>query len=89
MLEKIVGINNKLGLNARAAARFVKASTQFKCDILLSWRDIEVDAKSIMGVMMLAAPVGAKIKIRADGEDAHHAVEQLTALLLNDLSDKN
>ena len=47
----------------------------------MSWRDIEVDGKSIMGVMMLAAPMRAEIKIRADGEDAQSAVERLAALV--------
>ena len=81
MPEKTVAISNELGLHARAAAQFVRVSTQFECDIFVSWRDIEVDGKSIMGVMMLAAPMGAEIKIRADGEDAQSAVEQLAALV--------
>ena len=81
MPEKKVTVTNKLGLHARAAAAFVQLSTQFESEILVSHRNIEVDGKSIMGVMMLAAPSGSELTIRAEGGDAHAAVERLAALV--------
>jgi len=79
--EARVTIRNKLGLHARPAAQFVKLSARFRSDVLVSRDDVEVNGKSIMGVMMLAAEFGAKIDIRAMGEDAEEAVRELAALV--------
>ena len=76
-----VEIVNRLGLHARPAAHFVRLAAQFKSDIYVSRDSVEVNGKSIMGVMMLTAEMGAKIEIRAEGEDAEQAVEQLAALV--------
>ena len=74
-------IINKLGLHARAAARFVQAASEYDCEITLSLNGKSVSGKSIMGVMMLAAGKGACIEIEADGSDEAEAVETLTGLI--------
>ena len=80
-LEKAFTIKNKLGLHARAAARFVQAASEYDCDITLSLDGKTVSGKSIMGVMMLAAGKGARIEIEADGSDESEAIEVLTGLI--------
>ena len=82
-IEKSVTVCNELGFHARAAAVFVRLSTTFDCDIQVSCREGQVDGKSIMGVMMLAAAKGAEITIHAEGTDAEEAVAQLSTLVEN------
>jgi phosphocarrier protein HPr len=79
--ERTVQIRNKFGLHARPAAEFVKLANQFKAEIMVRKYDLEVNGKSIMGMMMLAAEYGVEINIRAAGEDAEEAVTQLVALV--------
>ncbi len=79
--EARVTIRNRLGLHARPAAQFVKLSSRFRCEVLVSRDDVEVNGKSIMGVMMLAAEQGAVLGIRAIGDDAADAVRELAALV--------
>ena len=81
MPERTVQIVNKNGLHARPAAEIVKAAAKFKADITLVRDDLEVNGKSIMGVMMLAAEFGATLILRADGPDADAAVSALTSLI--------
>jgi phosphocarrier protein HPr len=81
MAERSVQIVNKHGLHARPAAEMVKAASRFKSDITISREDLEVNGKSIMGVMMLAAEHGAMITLRASGPDADDALESLSALV--------
>jgi phosphocarrier protein HPr len=81
MAERSVQIVNKHGLHARPAAEMVKAASRFKSDITISRDDLEVNGKSIMGVMMLAAEHGAMITLRASGPDADDALESLSALV--------
>jgi phosphocarrier protein HPr len=76
-----VVIQNKFGLHARPAAEFVKKAHQFASDVWVRKDDLEVNGKSIMGMMMLAAEHGSEIVIRAAGSDAEDAVTQLTALV--------
>ncbi len=76
-----VQIRNKLGLHARPAAHFVRLAGRFAADVFVSRDSVEVNGKSIMGVMMLTAEAGARIEIRAEGEDAEKAVEELVALV--------
>ena len=76
-----VRILNRLGLHARPAAHFVRLASGFTSDIYVSRDSVEVNGKSIMGVMMLAAEEGAQIEIRAEGEDAERAVEDLVSLV--------
>jgi phosphocarrier protein HPr len=80
MPERSVTIVNKLGLHARPAAEIVKTAARFKSHITLVRDDLEVNGKSIMGVMMLAAEFGATVLIRAEGEDAEAAIDALAAL---------
>ena len=80
MIEREIPVINKLGLHARASAKLVQTTTPFKSRIMLSARGREVDAKSIMGVMMLAAGVGSTVVVRADGEDADAAVAAVVDL---------
>ncbi len=83
MLDKTVTIVNKLGLHARAAAKFVTLASSFASDIKLARDGQEVNGKSIMGVMMLAASRGTDIRLIADGSDEHEAIEKLTELIEN------
>jgi phosphocarrier protein len=81
MPEREVKILNKLGIHARPAAEIVKAAGKFKCNITIIRDDLEVNAKSIMGVMMLAAEFGAVVTLRAIGDDAEAALESLAAVI--------
>ncbi|MEO5989252.1 MAG: HPr family phosphocarrier protein [Candidatus Eisenbacteria bacterium] len=74
-------IRNQLGLHARACALFVKAASKFKSEILVSRDDLEVNGKSIMGVMMLAAEEGATILVKADGPDEAEALVVIRELV--------
>ena len=74
-------IVNKLGLHARASAKLTQLASGFGCDIWLSRSGRRVNAKSIMGVMMLAAGKGSKVMIEAEGADADKALATLTALI--------
>jgi phosphocarrier protein len=80
-LERTVRIANRFGLHARPAAEFVKCANRFLCDILVRKEDLEVNGKSIMGVMMLAAEHGTDITIIARGEDADSALADLNTLV--------
>ena len=80
MTRKIITIQNKLGLHARPAALVVSEASRFGSEITLNKDGLEVNAKSIMGVMMLAAEMGSQILIAADGEDEKLAVQALEAL---------
>jgi phosphocarrier protein HPr len=78
-----VSIINKLGLHARAAAKLVSLAAEFKSEITVSRENQEVNAKSIMGVMMLAAAKGTPLKICAQGKDEAKAIDALTRLIGN------
>lgn len=80
-LEQEFTIVNKNGLHARPAAQFVKQAGQFKCEILVEKDDEQVNGKSIMGLMMLAAARGEKIKIFTEGDDADKAMTVLGGLV--------
>jgi len=81
MIEKIVQIKNEHGLHARPAAHLVKIAGKFKSDIKILKDGLEVNGKSIMGVMMLAAEPGSEIIFRINGEDEHEALEALLELV--------
>jgi len=81
MVEREVRIANRNGLHARPAAEIVKAAARFRCDITIRRDDMEVNGKSIMGVMMLAAEYGATLQLHADGPDAEEAVDVLASLI--------
>ena len=81
MIERTVTIANKNGLHARPAAEIVKTAAKFTSEITLVRDDLEVNGKSIMGVMMLAAEYGSTLLIRAEGPDAEAAIAALAALI--------
>ncbi len=81
VIRRQVTIINKLGLHARAAAKFVTLASSFEAEVLLRRDERETNAKSIMGVMMLAAAKGVTIEIEAQGADAEDAVSQLEGLI--------
>jgi phosphocarrier protein len=81
MNKTTIRISNKLGLHARASAKLTKLAGGFKSDIHLSRNSRRVNAKSIMGVMMLAAGLGAEIDIETEGEDENEAMEAIRALI--------
>ncbi|TVP88174.1 MAG: HPr family phosphocarrier protein [Thioalkalivibrio sp.] len=84
MPQRVVPIVNRLGMHARAAAKFVGLASQYKADVLVSRQGREVNGKSIMGVMMLAAAKGTEVEIRTEGApDAEEALEALTDLVAN------
>ena len=83
MARRTVTIINKLGLHARAAARFVQVTSGFESDINVIHGHREVNGKSIMGIMMLAAGKGATIEIIASGKDETEALNQLEELILD------
>ena len=81
LLIKEFVIINKLGIHARPAALFVKTANRFECDIFVEKDGEKVNGKSIMGLMMLAAGPGSKLKIHAQGHDASAALAELEALI--------
>jgi len=83
MLERIVQIENKNGLHARPAAEIVKCAAKFRSEITIVKDDLDVNGKSIMGVMMLAAEHGSSITLRAEGPDADQALDALAQLVHN------
>ena len=81
MTEAQLVIRNQMGLHARACALFVKTAARFQSHVWVSRDDLEVNGKSIMGVMMLAAEEGAIIRVRADGDDEAVAVAAIRELV--------
>jgi len=81
MATAIVKINNKLGLHARASAKLSKLAGTFRSEVSLARNGRRVNAKSIMGVMMLAAGLGADVEIQTEGDDADAAMTALRALI--------
>ena len=78
-----IEIINKLGLHARASAKLSQLAAQFPCEILLSRNGRQINAKSIMGVMMLAAGIGSTVTLETVGEQADEAMQALTELINN------
>lgn len=83
MLEQQFTIVNKLGLHARASALFVKTAMPFSSEVKVARDDIEVNGKSIMGIMMLAAAKGSTIRLRVEGGDEAEAMASLGELVNN------
>lgn len=81
MIEREVTIVNRLGLHARPAAQLVQRASKFDAEIKLKRFNLEVNAKSIMGVMMLAAEMGSKIIIIAEGPDEREAIEAIIEVI--------
>jgi len=81
VIEHEIEIKNKLGLHARAAAKLVHCAARFRSDIKIRKGDEEVDGKSILGILLLAAGRGTMITIKANGEDEAEAVQAIEALI--------
>lgn len=81
MQESTITISNKLGLHARASAKLTKLAGSFPCDVWISKGERKVNAKSIMGVMMLAAGIGSQVVLQTQGEQEDAAMAALVALI--------
>ena len=81
MLRQTLTISNKLGLHARASAKLTKLAGSFACEIFMTRNGRRVNAKSIMGVMMLAAGMGAEVEVETEGADEAVALEAIAALV--------
>jgi phosphocarrier protein len=81
MIKKEVLIVNELGLHARPAAKLVRLAAQYKSNVFLVYANNRINAKSIMGVMMLAVEKGARLRIEVEGEDENQLMEDLTKLI--------
>ena len=81
MIRSTIRISNKLGLHARASAKLTKLAGSFKSEVFMSRNGRRVNAKSIMGVMMLAAGVGTEVELEVDGEDEQAALQAITRLI--------
>ena len=86
-IDRTVTIKNRLGLHARPAGEFVKIASRFEAKITISKGDLEVNGKSIMGVMTLAAECGSQVRVHAVGDDAEMAVDALAEVLGRDFGD--
>jgi len=80
-IEKEITIINRLGLHARPAAMFVRISSRYRCEVWVEKEGEQINGKSIMGLMMLAAGQGSKLLIRCEGQDADKAMEELEELI--------
>jgi phosphocarrier protein HPr len=81
MQQREVEIVNKLGLHARASAKLTQLAARYQCDVFMSRASRKINAKSIMGVMMLAAGKGSRVIVETDGPDEEEAIEALAALI--------
>jgi len=88
MLETAIVINNKLGLHARAAVKFVNMANRFSADVKIEKDGSEIDGKSILGILTLAAIQGAEIVLKVDGADEEVALKSLVALINNKFDEK-
>ena len=81
MIKKSISISNKLGMHARASAKLTKLASSFPCEVWATKGERRVNAKSIMGVMMLAAGIGSMIEIDTEGEREQEAMDAILALI--------
>jgi phosphocarrier protein HPr len=86
-VEKEIAIVNRLGLHARAATMFVQVANRFLSEVWVAKDDIEVDGKSILGLLMLGANQGSKLRIRIDGPDAPEAMREIEGLIQSRLDE--
>jgi phosphocarrier protein HPr len=80
-VERDIAVINRLGLHARPAAMFVRIASRYRCDVWVAKEGEEVNGKSIMGLMMLAAGQGSKLHLRCEGPDAERALADLEELI--------
>lgn len=87
-MKREVVIVNKLGLHARAAAKFVHKANEYNSRVFLDFNSQRVNGKSIMGLLMLAAPVGSRIEIETEGSDAEEAMAALAGMIADRFGEK-
>ena len=87
MVKRKLIIQNKYGLHARPAVEFVQIASQYDADITISKDGVEVNGKSMMGVLMLAADKGSKVILKTNGKDEDELIEALTDLLMKELDE--
>ena len=87
MIKNDTTISNKLGLHARASAKLTKLAGSYPCEVWMSRGERRVNAKSIMGVMMLAAGIGSQVTLETDGEQEQEAMEALLALIADKIGE--
>ena len=80
MLERTLTVGNRLGLHARASAKLVKRLASYEASVFITFREREVNAKSMLGLMTLAAPLGSELQVRLDGPDEEAAWQALSKL---------
>lgn len=83
MIKTLITISNKLGLHARASAKLTKLAGSFRSEVFMTRNGRRVNAKSIMGVMMLAAGLGSEVELEVEGEDESEATQALVDLINN------
>lgn len=88
MITKDIKITNRLGLHARPAAMVAQTAANFECDIKMAKDRVEINAKSIMGVMMLAAEYGSTLKLTFDGKDEKEAAQAIAQLFTNNFNEE-
>jgi phosphotransferase system HPr (HPr) family protein len=88
MIEKEVPIRNKLGLHARAAVKFVNLANRYSASVKVLKDDTEIDGKSILGILTLAAVQGSSVMLRVSGKDQEEAMKALTALVKDKFGEK-
>lgn len=81
MISRVFTIKNRLGLHARAAAQLVQLANRFESEVTLFKEDVEVNGKSIMGILLLAAPKGTEVKVQIDGADEEPAMVDIATLI--------
>ena len=81
MISRTFTIKNRLGLHARAAAQLVQTANQFAAEVTLHKNDVEVNGKSIMGILLLAAPIGTEISVTVNGPDEEQAMTVIADLI--------
>ena len=81
MIRRTVTISNKLGLHARASAKLTKLAGGFQCEVFMTRNSRRVNAKSIMGVMMLAAGMGSQVEVETEGADEQQAMDAIVAMI--------
>ena len=81
MIRTTLVISNKLGLHARASAKLTKLASSFQCEVFMTRNSRRVNAKSIMGIMMLAAGLGAEVELETEGVDVQQATDAIAALV--------
>ena len=87
-IEKDIAITNRLGLHARPAAMFVRIASRYRSEVWVSKEGEEVNGKSIMGLMMLAAGKGSTLRLRCEGPDADKALEELETLIKSNFNEE-